>query len=84
MKISIITVTRNNKATIAATIESVISQSYQNIEYIIIDGASDDGSLDIIKDYTSRYPDKIKYLLEKIPTWKMDFLSLRKFNECTS
>ena len=43
MKISIITVTRNNKATIAATIESVISQSYQNIEYIIIDGASDDG-----------------------------------------
>lgn len=64
MKISIITVTRNNKATIAATIESVISQSYQNIEYIIIDGASDDGSLDIIKDYTSRYPDKIKYLSE--------------------
>lgn len=64
MKMSIITVTRNNKATIAATIESVISQSYQNIEYIIIDGASDDGSLDIIKDYTSRYPDKIKYLSE--------------------
>ena len=38
MKISIITVTCNNKATIAATIESVVSQSYQNIEYIIIDG----------------------------------------------
>ena len=37
---------------------------YLNRIKIFIDGASDDGSLDIIKDYTSRYPDKIKYLSE--------------------
>lgn len=50
-KISIITVCYNAVDTIDKTILSVITQTYQNIEYIIIDGASTDGTVDIIKKY---------------------------------
>ena len=56
-KISIITVSYNAVATIEQTILSVINQTYENIEYIIIDGGSTDGTIDIIK----KYEDKIAY-----------------------
>lgn len=49
--ISIITVVYNDKLYLEETIFSTINQKYQNIEYIIIDGGSSDGSLDIIKKY---------------------------------
>lgn len=49
--ISIITVVYNGSKTIEQTIQSVINQTYTNIEYIIIDGGSTDGTLDIIKKY---------------------------------
>lgn len=51
MKISIITVVYNNKETIKDAIDSVLSQTYKNIEYIIIDGASTDGTIEIIESY---------------------------------
>ncbi|MES2417982.1 MAG: glycosyltransferase family 2 protein [Bacteroidota bacterium] len=51
MKISIITVVYNCKQFLADCIESVIAQTYSNIEYIIIDGGSTDGSLGIIEKY---------------------------------
>ena len=47
--VSIITVVRNNVSSIEETIKSVQNQRYKNIEYIIIDGLSSDGTLDIIK-----------------------------------
>lgn len=53
--ISVITVCYNASATIEKTILSVISQSYSNIEYIIIDGGSIDGTLDIIKKYEEHH-----------------------------
>ena len=58
MKISIITVCFNANKTIEQTIISVLSQTYQNIEYIIIDGGSEDGTIGIIKKYSSKV-DKI-------------------------
>ena len=50
-KVSIITVSLNAVDTIEQTILSVLNQSYKNIEYIIIDGQSEDGTMDIIKKY---------------------------------
>jgi len=54
MKISIITVVWNNKETIKDAIESVLSQTYKDIEYIIIDGESTDGTIEIIKSYGNK------------------------------
>ena len=51
MKISIITVVYNNQSTINYAIESVLNQDYPNIEYIIIDGNSTDGTLKKIQKY---------------------------------
>ena len=50
MKISIITVSYNAVTTIEQTISSVVNQSYPDIEYIIIDGGSTDGTLETIKE----------------------------------
>jgi len=51
MKISLITVCRNSETHIRTTIESVLSQTYPDIEYIIVDGKSTDGTVDIIRNY---------------------------------
>lgn len=53
-KISIITVAYNAAATIRQTIESVLNQSYAPLEYLIIDGGSTDGTLEIIRAYADR------------------------------
>jgi len=55
--ISIVTVVYNGEEFLEETIKSVVSQTYKNIEYIIIDGGSTDGTVDIIK----KYEDKIDY-----------------------
>ena len=54
MKISIITVTLNSEKTLRDTLNSVFSQTYKNIEHIIVDGGSKDKTLSILK----RYPNK--------------------------
>jgi len=55
MKISIITPTFNSVKTISDTIESIVTQTHQDIEYIIIDGGSTDGTLAIIEDYIKKF-----------------------------
>lgn len=70
-KISIITIVYNDAKNIAATIDSVLSQDYPNIEYIIIDGSSTDGTKEIIQSYidapdTRRFGHSIsKFISEK-------------------
>ncbi len=54
MKISIITSVYNNASTIEDAIKSVLSQTYTNIEYIVVDGASKDGTVDVIKKYEDK------------------------------
>ena len=54
MKVSVITSCFNRKNTIRGAIESVLAQDYPNIEYIVVDGASTDGSLEIINEYENR------------------------------
>ncbi len=62
MKISIITVVFNAKKTIRETIHSVLSQTYANIEYIVIDGGSTDGTIEIVKNYGNKIS---KFVSEK-------------------
>ena len=54
MKVSIITSCYNRAATIRSAIESVLAQDYNDIEFIVVDGSSTDGSLDIIREYVDR------------------------------
>jgi glycosyltransferase len=51
LKVSIITITYNSESTIKDTIESIVKQTYKNIEYIVIDGNSTDKTISIIKSY---------------------------------
>ena len=53
-KITIITVVKNNKQSIERCIKSVIKQKYKNIEYIVVDGNSSDGTKQIINKYKSK------------------------------
>lgn len=62
--LSIITINYNNKVGLEKTIESVINQTYNDFEYIVIDGNSSDGSQDIINEYN----DKISYSISEPDT----------------
>lgn len=64
MKISIITATYNSGSTLRDTIESVINQTYKDIEYIIVDGASKDNTLDIAREYEPRFEGKMRIISE--------------------
>lgn len=54
MKVSVITVVYNNRDTVADAIESVLRQDYPDIEYVLVDGGSTDGTLDVIRGYGDR------------------------------
>lgn len=64
MKVSIITVTYNSAETLANTIESVYQQTYKDIEYWIIDGASNDSTVDIIRGNVERFQGRLHYISE--------------------
>ena len=65
MKVSIITVTYNSAQTLAMTIDSVLRQTYQDIEYIVKDGGSTDKTIDVIKEYEPMFHGRMKWLSAK-------------------
>ena len=68
MLVSILSVAFNSEASISRTIESVLAQTYQNLEYIIIDGASKDNTVKIAESYRSRFEEKgISYTIISEP-----------------
>ena len=56
MKLSIVTVTYNSEKTLSDTLNSVLSQTFKNIEHIFVDGGSKDSTVDLLK----KYPQKSK------------------------
>lgn len=55
MKISVVTVTYNSAKTVEDTLMSVLKQDYKNYEYIVVDGGSKDSTVDIIKEYETKF-----------------------------
>lgn len=64
MQFSIITICYNSEKTIERTIKSVLDQTCKNYEYIIVDGASKDGTLDIVKQYEPLFEGRMKWKSE--------------------
>ncbi len=64
MKISVITATYNSGATLRDTMRSILAQSFDNWEHIIVDGASKDNTLDIIREIEPEYCGKLKWISE--------------------
>lgn len=64
MKISLITVTYNSGDVLRCAIESVLRQTYPDIEYILVDGASEDNTLDIIRTCESRFTGRMHWISE--------------------
>lgn len=65
VSVSIITPCLNSEDTIQDTIESVLNQTYAPAEYIIVDGGSGDGTLQIIKEYEPLFHGRLRYVSEK-------------------
>ena len=61
---SIVTVCFNSEKTIKTTIESVLQQKYNDYEYIIVDGASKDSTMDIVKSYETKFEGRLRYISE--------------------
>ena len=65
MKVSIVTATYNSTRTLRDAFESVLRQTYSDIEYIVVDGLSTDGTIDIIRQYEPLFGGRLKWISEK-------------------
>lgn len=64
MKISVITVCYNSIATLQDTLESILRQTYPDVESIVVDGASKDGTVELIEKYSHQFSGRMKWLSE--------------------
>ena len=64
MKISIVTAAYNSGATLRDTMESVLRQTYKDIEYIVVDGGSGDDTMDIVREYEPLFGGRMRYVSE--------------------
>ena len=65
MKITIVTVSFNSAATIRDTFNSLLAQSYEDYEYIVVDGLSKDNTVDIIREYEPKFNGRMRWISEK-------------------
>ena len=61
MKISIITATYNSEKTLRDTLDSILAQTYADIESIIVDGGSKDGTMDIVREYEPKFKGRMHW-----------------------
>ena len=61
MFLTIVTVCFNSEKTIRRTLESVLSQDFQDYEYLVVDGASRDGTLDILREYEPKFSGRMRW-----------------------
>lgn len=64
VKVSVITVCYNSETTVRKTIESVLHQTYDLVEYIIVDGASNDATMSIVEEYIPKFENRVKIVSE--------------------
>lgn len=64
-KVSIITTTYNDSAALRKTVEQIKNQDYENIEYIIVDGASTDDTMSVIREAEQYFGDRLRWISEK-------------------
>ena len=64
-KVSIITTTYNDSAALRKTVKQVAAQDYENIEYIIVDGASTDDTIDVIREAEALFGERLVWISEK-------------------
>jgi len=62
--VSVVTMVLNGVRYLEPCIQSVLTQSYPYVEHIIVDGASTDGTVDVLSHYASCYPDRIRFISE--------------------
>lgn len=63
-KVSIVTATYNDRENLKKTIRQVRSQDYENIEYIVVDGGSKDGTLEVIEEAAEQFGERLKWISE--------------------
>ena len=64
MKLTIITINRNNASGLEKTMESVLSQTCMEYEYVLVDGASTDASVEVIKRFANSFGGRLKWISE--------------------
>ena len=64
MKVSVITATYNSGTTLRDTLESVLAQTYPDIEHIVVDGGSTDNTMELVREYEPRYNGRLRYVSE--------------------
>ena len=64
MKLSIITINRNNAAGLEKTMQSVAAQTFKEFEYVVVDGASTDDSVEVIKRFAPQFGERLKWISE--------------------
>ena len=65
MKISVIVATYNSEKYLSRTLESILSQNFDNYEVLVVDGNSTDSTVDIIKEYQQKFGGKLRWISEK-------------------